>query len=183
MRNAARQPISSLHISKTSFNSRASSAVATVFLHPCRALPCETPGSDLCMSFYRRGQRRSRRASSFPLCLLSHSIAMLCGVGPLYSSLSFLSASRIGMSFHCLCPTRALIGPGLPLPTDAAPPTTAQCIRPAAPRDSPRTSLSLFPRSSSLVRRQGRQRENSFVFFNGMNLHLSKCLLLDSHSL
>lgn len=65
MRNAARQPISSLHISKTSFNSRASSAVATVFLHPCRALPCETPGSDLCMSFYRRGQRRSRRALLF----------------------------------------------------------------------------------------------------------------------
>lgn len=45
-----------------------------------------------------------------------------------------------------------LIGPGLPLPTDAAPPTTAQCIRPAAPRDCPRTSLSLFPRSSSPVR-------------------------------
>lgn len=56
------------------------------YLHPCCALPCETPGSDLCMSFYRRGQRRSRRASSFPLCLLSHSIAMLCGVGSLYSS-------------------------------------------------------------------------------------------------
>lgn len=52
--------------------------------------------------------------------------------------------------FLSLC---VLIGPGLPLPTDAAPPTTAQCIWPAAPRDCPRTSLSLFPHSSLLVRR------------------------------
>lgn len=52
-------------------------------------------------------------------------------------------------------PLHVLIGPGLPLPspTDAAQPTTAQCTLPAAPRDWPRTSLSLFPHSSSLVRR------------------------------
>lgn len=64
---------------------------------------------------------------------------------------TFLAACvQIGsLSSFSLC---VLIGPGLPLPTDAAPPTTAQCILPATPRDCPRTSLSLYPRSSSLVR-------------------------------
>lgn len=147
------------------------------YLHPCRALPCETPGSDLCMSFTTEA---GGGVDGPPLLCVSSLTQLQCCVLLVlcYSSLSFLSASRIGMSFHCLCPTRALIGPGLPLPTDAAPPTTAQCIQPAAPRDSPRTSLSLFPRSSSLVRRQGRQRENSVGFFYGMNLHLSECLCL-----
>lgn len=56
--------------------------------------------------------------------------------------------------FLCVC---VLIGPGLPLPMDVAPPTTAPCIQPAAPRDCPRISLSLFPHSSSLVRR-GRRK-------------------------
>lgn len=46
-----------------------------------------------------------------------------------------------------------LIGPGLPLPMDVAPPTTVRCIRPAAPRDCPRTSQCLSPHSSLLVRR------------------------------
>lgn len=32
-------------------------------------------------------------------------------------------------------PLHVLTHPGLPSLTDAAPPTTAQCIRPAAPRD------------------------------------------------
>lgn len=32
-------------------------------------------------------------------------------------------------------PLHVLTGPGLPSPTDAAPPTTALCILPAAPRD------------------------------------------------
>lgn len=32
-------------------------------------------------------------------------------------------------------PLHVLTGPGLPSPTDAAQPTTAQCILPAAPRD------------------------------------------------
>lgn len=64
---------------------------------------------------------------------------------------TFLTACvQIGPLSSSVC---VLIGPGPPLPTDAAPPTTAPCIRPAAPRDCPRTSLSLFPPSSSLVRR------------------------------
>lgn len=72
-----------------------------------------------------------------------------------FSPLVSISAPRLPLSlFLCLSLSLTLlIGPGLPLPTDAAPPTTAQCIRSAAPRGCPRTSQSLFPHSSSLVRR------------------------------
>lgn len=72
---------------------------------------------------------------------------------------TFLAACvQIGpLVFLSLC---VLIGPGLPLPTDAAPPTTAPCIQRATPRDCLRTSLSLFPLSSLLVRR-GREEFQS----------------------
>lgn len=104
---------------------------------------------------------------------LFHSTAMLCCVGScVHLFLPFCQHLDLDVS-HRSCPYRPfvflslfffvflslslsfflLIGPGLPLPTDAAPPTTAQCIRSAAPRDCPRTSQSLFPHSSSLVRR------------------------------
>lgn len=97
----------------------------------------------------------------------SHYIAMLCcwvfcaSLSPLWrhfgsGRLSLLTSQTVP------CPPpppplRVLPGPGLPSRTDAARPTTAQCIRPAAPRDCPRTSLSQSPPSSSLVRRRGQE--------------------------
>lgn len=117
------------------------------------------PRSDPCMTFNAEAKDWAG-GLLFLLGVSSLTQLQCCVVLVLCTRLFFfLSASGIGMFYHRLCPTRTLIGPGLPSPTDAAPPTTAQCIRPAAPRDCPRTSLSLFPRSSSLVRRQGTQRE------------------------
>ena len=106
--------------------------------------------------------------TSIPFCLLFHSVAMLWCWFLCASLFSLWLHSDWDVS-HSSCPNRpplvflslcVLIGPGLLLPMDAAPPTTAQCIQPAAPRDCPRTSLSLFPLSSSLVRR-GRE-ENGY---------------------
>lgn len=55
---------------------------------------------------------------------------------------SFLSATFIlgldslfVLKLATSLPLHVLTGPGLPSPTDAAQPTTAQCILPAAPRD------------------------------------------------
>lgn len=117
---------------------------------------------ELCMSLLLR--QRQGVKTSFPLCLLFHSIAMLWCWFFVYVSFFPVCLSDWDV-YHCLCPNRALIGPGLPLPMDVAPPTTVQCIQPAAPRDCPRTSLSLFPRSSSLVRRQGRQRKKRLFIY------------------
>lgn len=110
-----------------------------------------------------RGKEREKKQTYFPFCLLFFTLLQCCGVGScvrLFLPLWLSGYIRIG-TFLIACvqigplssSLRVLIDPGLPLPTDAAPPTTAQCIRPAAPRDCPRTSLSLFPHSSSLVRR------------------------------
>lgn len=113
----------------------------------------------------KTGQKVSTKMSSrfafhFLVCLFfSHSTAMLCCFC-VHLFLPLCQHSDRDISH--LCPNRScvfslsfcvLIDPGHPLPMDVAPPTTAQCIQPAAPRDCPRTSLSLFPHSSSLVRR------------------------------
>ena len=112
----------------------------------------------------KRARVKNPLFCSFPLCLFCHSVAMVsCW---LLLCISFLPLSgyhsdrdRFSLLVFKIAPPCSflslyvLIGPGLPLPTDAAPPTTAQCILPAAPRDCPRTSLSLFPHSSLLVRK------------------------------
>lgn len=130
-------------------------------LHLCCACLCETElYSRELHDFPVRQSRGVKTSFIFPFCLLFHFTAMLwCWFlcASLSSSLAtfwtrtFLTACvHIGPLSSSVC---VLIGPGLPLPTDAAPPTTAQCIRPAAHNGCPRTSLSLFPHSSSLVRR------------------------------
>lgn len=129
-----------------------------LFLHPCSVCLCE-----IWVVHESPAKAKMGSKNFFPLFV---SFSLYCNVVVLVlvASLSFLSGSLATFGLGCfsllvsksaplpsssLC---VLIGPGLPLPTDAAPPTTAQCIRPAAPRDCPRASLSLFPRSSSPVR-------------------------------
>lgn len=118
---------------------------------------------ELCMSLLLR-QRQGVKTSSFvsPFSLYCNVVVLVLCIR------LFLSCLPLGLGCLSLLVSKSwLIGPGLPLPMDVAPPTTVQCIRPAAPRDCPRTSLSLFPRSSSLVRRQGRQRKKKTIYIQG----------------
>lgn len=89
-----------------------------------------------------------------PCCVVV--LVVVCISFFLPGSLATFGLGRFGLLVSKLVHRHSLsvlTDPGLPLPMDAAPPTTVQCIRSAAPRDCPRTSLSLFPHSSSLVRR------------------------------
>lgn len=109
----------------------------------------------------KQGHIESVKQTTFSFFVYFYTLLQCCSVGSCVRVfLPLWLSGYIRIVSHFLCPNGrlssslcVLTGPGPPLPTDAAPPTTAQCIWPAAPRDCPRTSLSLFPHSSSLVRR------------------------------